>query len=237
MRDIERTIQEVRAIRGDLSTWLVHLTKGNIFPTDAGSQRYFSPKECLESILDKNCIYGVGAVGQFNYSQWYRNVQSSDLRAVSLTETPISEIFLFIGIKYKSLKFSSYGLVFERGEISLPPVHAAPVLYFSQPNGGSHFLKVFSKLEQNHYADYKDILYLFDKFGKTYAGKDYNFMWEREWRIKGDFKEVRQHIKFGLCPESEIDSFESKYPNLTFVDPLFNHRQIERKLKDRGVIP
>lgn len=236
MRNIERTIEEVRAIRGDLSTWLVHLTKGNIFPTGQGGQRYFTPKECLESILDQNCLNGVGSAGQFNYKAWYKNVQPADLRAVSLTETPIKEIFLFIGIKYKALKFSSYGLVFNREELSLSPVLAAPVLYFSQPNGNSHFLRIFSKLEQNHYNDFKDVLYLFDKFGKTYVGKDYNFMWEREWRVKGDLNNVRNHVKFALCPESDINYFEQKYPGIPFVDPFFNHRQIEHKLKDLGVI-
>lgn len=82
----------------------------------------------------------------------------------------------------------------------------------------------------------KDILYLFDKFGKTYVGKDYNFMWEREWRIKGDFNEARALAKFGLCPESEISFFESQFPELPFIDPFFNPRQIETKLKARGLL-
>lgn len=234
MRTVERTINEVREIRGDLSTHLVHLTKGNLFNQD-GHPSYFSPKQCLENILDKNQIYGMGAVGQYNYARWYKNIQPGDLRAVSLTETPISEIFLFIGIKYKALKFSSYGLVFDREKLAQPPVFAAPVMYFSQPSGNNHFLQIFNKLEQSHYADYKDVLYLFDKFGQTYAGKDYNFMWEREWRIKGDLANVRDHVKFGLCPEADIDYFEQKYSPIVFVDPFFNPRQIEKRLQDKSV--
>lgn len=237
MRNIARTIEEIREIRGDLSTWLVHLTKDNFFPMDNGKTPYWTAKQCLESILDTNCLNAVKPVGQFNYASWYTHVQPDDLKAVSLTETPISEIFLFIGIKYKALKFSSYGLVFNREELALPPIHAAPVLYFSQPNGSNHFLRVFNRLEQNHYADFKDVLYLFDKFGKTYAGKDYNFMWEREWRVKGDLQDVRRHVKFALCPETEIAYFERKYPGIPFVDPFFNARQIEKRLRDRNVIP
>lgn len=236
MRNIEREIEEVRKLRGDLSTWLVHLTKGNFFLDDSGSRRYYSPKDCLTSILDTNTIQGVSGVGQFNYSGWYQNIQPNDLKAVCFTETPVSEIFLFINIKNKPLKFSSYGLVYDRESLTPSPIFAAPVMYFSQPNGNNHFLNQFNKLEQQHYTSLKDILYLFDKFGKTYAGKDYNFMWEREWRIKNDFTQARDLIKFGLCPESEISFFEQKYPEIPFIDPFFNPRQIESKLKDRGVI-
>lgn len=235
MRNIERNIDEVRGLRGDLSTWLVHLTKGNFFFQN-GTRTHFSPRDCLISILNSDTIHAVSEVGQFNYKNWYRNIQPGDLKAVCFTETPVSEIFLFIGIKNKPLKFSSYGLVYDREELTQPPAFAAPVLYFSQPNGHQHFLSQFSKLEQQHYASMKDILYLFDKFGKTYVGKDYNFMWEREWRIKGDFNGARALAKFGLCPESEISFFESQFPELPFIDPFFNPRQIETKLKARGLL-
>jgi hypothetical protein len=237
VREIDRTIEEVRALRGDLSTWLVHLTKGNFFPMQNGGRpRWFSPKDCLINILKTNRLVAVGAIGQFNYKNWYSSVQPADLKAISFTETPISEVFLFVAIKNKPLKFSSYGLVFNRDEMALPPIFAAPVMYFSQPNGNNHFLRTFSKLEQKHYSEYKDILYLFDKFGKTYSGGDYNFMWEREWRIKGDLADVKKHVKFCLCPESEIDFFEKTFAGITFVDPFFNPRQIEKRLKDRGII-
>lgn len=235
MRDIQRTIDEVRELRGDLSTWLVHLTKGNIFG-QADRQRWWTPKECLENILKHDALAAVKPVGQFNYTNWYTKVNQDDLKAVSFTETPLNEIFLFIGIKYKSLSFSPYGLVFDREELSKSPIYAAPVLYFSQPDGDPRFLNIFNQLEQQHCSSYKDVLYLFDKFGKTYAGADYNFMWEREWRIKGHFKNVRKYVKFGLCPEDEIVSFESQFPGMTFIDPFFNSRQIEAKLRDRGII-
>lgn len=61
-------------------------------------------------------------------------------------------------------------------------------------------------------------------------------MWEREWRIKGDFTGIRKFIKFGLCPEADIPYFESTFQGMTFVDPFFNPRQIEAKLRSRGII-
>lgn len=235
MRNIQRTIDEVRAQRGDLSTWLVHLTKGN-FSKINGQNTYHTPKQCLENIIKTNTIEARTAAGHFNYSAWYKNVNPKDLRAVSFTETPLRDIFLFINIKNKSLKFSSYGLVFDRDELTKKPIYAAPVMYFSQPDGDSHFLNKFSPLEQKFCHDFKDVLYLFDKFGKTFTKKDFNFMWEREWRIRGDFKNITEHVKFGLCPESEIAFFEKMFPAISFVDPFFNPRQIEAKLKARGII-
>ena len=137
MRNIERNIEEVRALRGDLSTWLVHLTKGNFFLQN-GARTYFSPKDCLENILNTDKIHAVSDIGQFNYKAWYQNIQPGDLKAVCFTETPVSEIFLFVGIKNKPLKFSSYGLVYDRDQLSQAPIYAAPVLYFSQPSGDQH---------------------------------------------------------------------------------------------------
>lgn len=236
MRDIKRTIDEVRQLRGDLSTWLVHLTKNNLFIDSSGRPTWVSAKDCLEKIVSSDVVKALKPIGQFNYQKWYSKVNPNDLKAVSFTETPLNEIFLFVGIKYKALQFSSYGLVFNREELARSPSYAAPVLYFSQPEGDPKFLNVFNQLEQKHLADFRDVLYLFDKFGKTYQNKDYNFMWEREWRIKGDFSNIRKYIKFGLCPEADISIFEKKFQGITFVDPFFNPRQIEAKLRVRGII-
>ncbi len=234
MRELPRTVEEVRKIRGDLSSWLVHLTKDNTF-NQKGQMVFWKAKQCLEHILQLNTLFAVSAVGQFNYQDWYKNVTPNDLNAVCFTEAPLDEIFLFTNIKFKSLKFSCYGLVFDREEMSKAPVFAAPVLYFSQPDGDKHFLDVFNQMEQQHYQQYREILYLFDRFGKTLKGKDYNFRWEREWRVKGNLNNVKSHVKFGLCPEPDIDYFEQLFPSIPFVDPFFNARQIACKLELRGI--
>lgn len=235
MRNIKRTIEEVREERGDLSSWLVHLTKDNTLQIN-GKNTFMPAKQCLENIIKCNQIVGVNPVGQFNYKSWYNSVATQDLLAICLTETPIHQIYLFTGIKHKALTFSNYGLVFSADELAESPVYAAPVMYFSQPSGSRHFLKHMNKMEQNHYNDFREVLYLFDKFGKTYNGGDYNFRWEREWRIKESFQNIDKYIKFGLCPESDIDYFESLFKNIPFVDPFFNPNQITKKLSMRGVI-
>lgn len=237
MRKLERSIEQVREERGDLSSWLVHLTKANVFLDEKdGTYTNISAKKCLERIIEDGTIKAHSSVGQFNYKQWYKNVSPDDLEAVCFSEAPIEEIFLFCNIKYKPLKFEPYGLVFDKNDLLKDPVFAAPVMYFGQPEGSDHFLKIMDKLEQEHCEDFKDILYLFDKFGSTYKGTNYDFRWEREWRIKGSFEKISKYIKFGLCPESDIDYFENKFSDIPFVDPFFHPKQIQFKLQKYRVI-
>ena len=86
------------------------------------------------------------------------------------------------------------------------------------------------------YETYKDILFLFHNFGSTIQGKQHDFRWEREWRKKGDLEDIEKLVKFGLCPEEDIDFFEEKFHPIIFVDPLFNPKQIEKKLEEKGVL-
>ena len=236
MRDLQRNIDEVRRIRGDLSSWLVHLTRDNFFIGKTGNKVFYPARDCLENILQKDTIYATSPVGQFNYVKWYQKVSKDDLKAVCFTEAPVEEIFLFPHIQHKPLNFSSYGLVFDKDQLAQAPYFAAPVLYFSQPNGNTHYITVFNQLEQKYYQDFKEVLFLFDKFGKTLSGKEYDFRWEREWRHKGNLSAIKSIVKFGLCPESDIKNFESKFPSICFVDPFFSPRQIEHKLRIKGII-
>lgn len=237
MRQIERQIEEVKEIRGDLSNWLVHLTKNNIFKKSAGKSISKNPKDCLESILNQDIIRSLIPIGHFSYSKWYPHVQPDDLKAVCFTETPIEEIFLFSNIKKKSLRFSSYGLVFSKYDLAKAPYFTAPVMYFSQPDGNRHYLDTIRNMGSNtRYTEFKEILFLFHSFGRNLQGKDHDFRWEREWRKKGDLENVQSLVKFGLCPENDIGFFENKFPSITFVDPFFNPKQIKKRLEQRGIL-
>ena len=235
MRKISRSIEEVKSIRGDLSNWLVHLTKDNFFPHD-GKPVLRTAKRCLENILEKDVIKAYKSVGQFNYQPWYKKIDQAKLQAVCFTETPIEEIFLFPNIKGKNLIFSSYGLAFSKEDLAKKPYFTAPVMYFSQPEGDFHYLDVMNQMEQKFHKEFEEVLFLFDRFGTTTANTPYDFRWEREWRKKGDLIDILKLAKFGLCPEYDIDYFEEKF-SMIFVDPFFNPKQIEKKLVGRGIIP
>lgn len=92
------------------------------------------------------------------------------------------------------------------------------------------------KMGTEHYESFKKILFLFHSFGKTVYGTSHDFRWEREWRKRGNLENVLELVKFGLCPEKNIDFFEAKFPSITFVDLFFNPKQIEKKLERRGTL-
>ncbi len=237
MRNIQRTIEEVRNLRGDLSHFLIHLTRDH-FSTHSGKRiPVTTVKKSLNFILQNDRIQGLlSPVGQFSHKS-YTTVRPQDLQAVCMTETPIEQIYLFVNISDRNLKFRSHGLAFSAEELSHSPVHAPPVFYLSQPASRDfHFVDQFHRLERLHYSSFKDVLYLFDRFGKHVGGGDYNFRWEREWRVKGQLDQVRKRAKFGLCPELEIDYFEQRYPPLKFIDPFFHPSQIQKKLQDNRII-
>lgn len=235
MRNIQRSIEEVREIRGDLSNWLVHLTKDNTHKIQ-GKRVFMYAKECLERILEKNILGSKNAMGQFSHENWYKNVKKSDLKAVCFTETPIEEIFLFPNIIGKDLEFSSYGLVFDKNDLMQAPYFAAPVIYVPQPKGDMRYLDIVGQMETQYYDSFKDILFLFHSFGETLRGTQHDFRWEREWRLKGHLHNVSNLVKFALCPEKDIDYFEEKFSPITFVDPFFSPKQIEKKLRDKEII-
>jgi hypothetical protein len=52
---------------------------------------------------------------------------------------------------------------------------------------------------------------------------------------KGSFSRVKSFVKFGLCPENDIDEFEASYQGIKFVDPFFHPQQIRAILSSKGV--
>jgi hypothetical protein len=57
--------------------------------------------------------------------------------------------------------------------------------------------------------------------------------WEREWRIVGKLEFEYDEIHCGLCPESEVYSFEKMYPQVKFISPSWNRDRILNKLVDK----
>ena len=62
-----------------------------------------------------------------------------------------------------------------------------------------------------------------------------DFRWEREWRIKGDFKFNLEDVAFGLCPENKLDEYnklsQGKFP---FIDPDWGYKKLMEYLKNEG---
>ena len=60
--------------------------------------------------------------------------------------------------------------------------------------------------------------------------EEYDFHWEREWRVVGDLAFKLTDIYCGLCPDEDISYFESTYKPVKFISPHWRINKILRKL-------
>jgi len=136
--------------RPDLSTFLIHLTKG------INDEIAF---DNLKSIIrDKQLNQSLYKVG--------------NKHVVSLTETPIGCLKTADGLRnYTDFqKYSRYGIMVYKKDIYRDG--GRPVLYLED--------KFKDKLP-------KKIRWRHQKFEPSFTSVKYDWTWEREWRIKGDF--------------------------------------------------
>jgi len=250
------TRQELLDRRGDLSPFLIHLTRSgdlklakDIFSLPRDQVVQISAKVSLDSIISSRRINARTAFGYFNYKVAFRradgrvlnansNVQRDWLRGVCFTETPLDHVNLQMQTIYgRQLHFEPYGLAFK--EAVIRGANGNPVLYVQTTN--QNIRLGFDQLAVSPLAQtFKSMMPLVEGFGPPwfprYGGPtEIDFRWEREWRVVGDFSFTISDIAFGFCPEAEINQYEalvgSAFP---FVDPLGNLNANKAKLRTWG---
>jgi hypothetical protein len=239
--------------RGDLSPFLVHLTRtgkvklwADIYEgIKSDDYRSIDAKTCLQRIIETSTIKAVSPFGYFQYKvpivrRGYlpKNAQSkvkrSWLRSVCFTETPIDHVhFQMEKIEGRSLAFQPYGLAFHESFIRKQGGH--PVFYFdsgdSQLMAPLDFMAISVDFER-----LQPLLPLYQSFCQRFDGKqgDVDFRWEREWRVARDVTFTSSDVAFGICDARDIEFFEhiveQKFP---FVDPRDEMNPIKNKLRLR----
>ena len=220
--------QQILAQRGDLSPFLIHLTRNGIFKSDPtqtiGST--LNAKQSLETILVSSRIRAKSALGYFNYKVPWKGrntnsqVQRSWLYACCFTETPLKDVSIqFQSIQGRQCHFQPYGLAFF--EETVRSRGGNPVLYIETRNRGMRLTFDQMAIAPNC-IDFKGIMPFVEGFGDpwfTYTPPEIDFRWEREWRCAGDFDFQHREVAFGICPENEIAYFEGLTNNqIPFVD-------------------
>lgn len=127
---MSRNIKDILLFRSDISPFLVHLTR------KMGSQE---ANTTLEKIIDeKRLVAGDSPISDarfsLNTSEEEFEEFKSFLRAVCLTETPLTEVHYLLEIKYRSINLEPYGLVFIKDKLCSKGV--SPVLYFNNNEKG-----------------------------------------------------------------------------------------------------
>ena len=247
------TKDELLSKRGDLSQFLIHLTRSGILKLDKDlyslpkdDTRRISAKKCLEDIIFSKRIEARSAFGYFNYTVPYKRgdgttknanslVRRDWLRAACFTETPLEHIPLLTQKVYgRNQQFENYGLAFK--EKVIRNRQGNPVFYTDTRN--SALRAAYDSIVTTAAASqFKSFMPLVEGFGAPWfqkfgAPSEIDFRWEREWRVCGDFSFSASDIAFGICPSSEISEFENLLSGLVpFVDPTSSLSAIKQKLK------
>lgn len=240
---------DIKRLRGDLSPFLIHLTRGGTYrrwkdihniPKDDNPT--LNAKTSLEEIIQNSKIEARSPFGYFNYSVPYNGknldsqVKRSWLQSVCFTETPVDHIHIqFQNIVGRRLQFQPYGLAFF--ENSIRSKNGSPVMYFDTNNKSTR-QSLDTVPTSDNCASMKSLLPLYEGFGPPlfqtqWSPKEIDFRWEREWRIVGDFNySLENDIAFGICPANEIGHFENLVGNkFPFIDPTPPIQTMKQKLK------
>lgn len=237
--------------RGDLSPFLIHLTRSGTYKEWAdisGRPRdqlvTLNAKTSLEHILGNATLEARCPFGYFNYKVKQKNffggwnnpksgVNRSWLRAVCFTETPVDHVHLQCNPIYgRQCQFEPYGLAFFEERVRIK--NGNPVVYYETRNRGIQRALDAIPILPN-VADFRDFMPLVEGFGPPIYKmpmSEVDFRWEREWRVAGDFAFTAGDVAFGLCPAAHIAHFEALVGNrFLFIDPTALLASVKTKLK------
>jgi hypothetical protein len=220
-----RNINDILLFRGDISPFLVHLTKR----TDGSTAT-----QVLESIIhDRRVKPGTAPVSDIRFGGFTNSMLAADVidffSATCFTETPLDEIHCLLEVQYRNINLEPYGLVFLKEELANKWV--SPVLYLNNEAGDKNqVVQDLFELSQSSPLTARKLLPLFAVFGQKIHPPGANvapvgridFRWEREWRqpaYKGGVEFSDDDVFVGLCPHEEIGHFETLFPPVSFVDP------------------
>jgi hypothetical protein len=218
-----RSIEDILKFRGDISPFLVHLTRRTEEMTAA---------EILRKIIgDKRIAPGAALVSDLRFGGI--DIPTSErpryFGATCFTETPLSEVHCLFDISYRTVNLESYGLVLLKQNLLAQEV--SPVFYLNNERADKDALtQVLYQLAHTNPEVAEKLLPLFCVFGQKLRSPaaaaapigTVDFRWEREWRqpfYRGGVTFAAEDVFVGLCPHEEIRDFEEAFPDVKFIDP------------------
>ncbi len=223
-------ITELLSRRGDLSGFVVHLTRRG----DDG----VSPVRNLKSILEQHVIEArtpFGPAAQELGARQQRDLNSQ--KCVSFSETPLEHLHcLTERIAKRRFSLSSYGLAFTK--MTARKLAVNPIWYIDITPGHDWLMNPINKLIKGEVKRRRNfrksplaqiapfIEQMGSGLGRSGYGYRKEFWWEREWRHRGDFNFSLEEVALGFAPETRIETLEDFSERLgrkiPFVDPKWN---------------
>lgn len=233
-----QNIRDVLNRRNDLSTFVVHLTKG------VGT----APSDNLVSIIQTRTLEARSAMGWAKEQDDSNDQTKQSQRVVSFSETPLEHIYSLVAdILGRQVNLKSYGLAFTK--MAARKIGVNPVWYVDRTAGAPHGWQVSNAVNQVrdaaiatgnfHETPAAKLLPFFEVMG-TWPTSQNEFWWEREWRHRGNLTFSLDQVSLWLCPEGEIQAITQliqsqtpppqKMPRCT--DPKWGLEQIVAHLVD-----
>lgn len=208
-------IEEILARRSDLSTFLVHFTKGD------------NAAENLKAILSSGILEARNPFGSA-HSKLSNDVDVKSQHVVCFTETPLEYLHLFLSeIEGRQFSFKPYGMLISKEQGRTKGIN--PVWYLDMTPGHDWLTNHLDALVRSEMkgefskSPLSKLTPFIEQMGTWPGAGRKEFWWEREWRHPGNFSLPGEIV--GLCPENEISDFEShaqKYGRkVCFIDPTW----------------
>lgn len=233
---MQEKIEELLHRRTDLSTFLVHLTRGS--DTE-------SAKDNLLSILEAQQIDARSPLGMAQQLDSLLHGTSATQRVVCFSETPLEHTWMMVkDIEKRQQAFAPYGLVFTKTTCRRAACN--PVWYLDITTGHDWLTEPIRRLVKAAMEESEtqlgemdvetlasqDILQIspfIEQMGKPRDIRK-EFWWEREWRHVGDFRFTPRKVVAVLAPEAdhfslkdEISGMDSRWArrDVPVLDPAW----------------
>lgn len=202
-----KDIREILSRRSDLSTFVVHLTRG----ADGKSA-----EDRLKSIINDWSIEAGSTMGSAVCKLGNQNGETACQKCVSFTETPLEYLYLMIGeIEGRNCQLEGYGIAMTK--ILARRKRVNPVWYTDITPGHDWLIKEIDHLIDDAIqsgsfegSPIARIAPFIEQMGTKRTGDSIGyrkeFWWEREWRHIGDFQ-LPDHLII-LCPDDDNDHEE-----------------------------
>lgn len=233
-------IKDILHRRSDLSTFIVHLTRG---------EDDMSARERLQAIIDEHELFARTPMGWAADQDDTDDPAAQTQRVVCFSETPLEHIWaLAAEIEGRQVQLEPYGVAFTKFKARKLGIN--PVWYVDMTVGREwvlsralNELKAEAVASEDFHSHPAARIFPFAEPMGTWPDHMREFWWEREWRHVGDFS-IPSLGSFFLCPEDEIDEFvprgeeepahEWNRRRRRFIDPRWG---LERIIAHLGAIP
>ena len=222
-------VREVVARRGDLGTFVVHMTR---------DREGTSSKEALKQILQTRTIRATSPFGHAVKKLEQAHQPTDSQKTACFTETPLEYVYLLLNeISGRQVALRPYGVAVTKKVAREGSVN--PVWYIDQ-TPGHHWignevnLLVDAAITAGDFdaSPIAKICPFIEQMGThrnadgTYAYRK-EFWWEREWRKLGDYRLPDTFIV--LCPTADRVEVQAVAPpgrTASFIDPAWGLERI-----------